>query len=122
MRDEHDVQIKLLTAVEQAVKQKRSAKELQRIIHQLIDYSGVHFLSEELLMRMYAYPGYDEHEQRHHSLMEQMNALQESLPKALPDEVLESVVTLKSVLLGHIDRDDAVLSAYLSKGLKPGAS
>ncbi len=122
MREEHDVQIKLLTAFEEAARLKRPRRDLERIIHQLIDYSGVHFLSEELLMRMYAYPGYEDHEQRHHTLMEQMNVLQESLLKEQSLDLCEIAAKLKSLLLGHIDNEDAALSSYLKRGIKPGAS
>ena len=62
---EHEVQIELLRAFGDAVSRQRPTEEIDDILKQLMDYTSVHFLSEQLLMRMYAYPDYEQHEQRH---------------------------------------------------------
>jgi hemerythrin len=45
------VQIKLLSAFGDAVSRQQSMEALDEILKQLTDYTSVHFLSEQLLMR-----------------------------------------------------------------------
>ncbi len=117
MQAEHDVQIKLLSAFGDAVTRQQSAEELAEILKQLMDYTSVHFLSEQLLMRMYAYPGYEQHEQRHTYFMERIGTLQESLADGDRDRMLTTVQNLRDGILGHIEQDDAALADYLQQGL-----
>ena len=53
---EHRVQLGLLSAVRNAVAEGRGETEVNEILEQLVDYTKVHFMSEELLMRLHAYP------------------------------------------------------------------
>jgi hemerythrin len=117
MQVEHDVQIKLLSAFGDAVRRQRSMEELEEILKQLTDYTSVHFLSEQLLMRMYAYPDYEQHEQRHTQLMEWIGTLPESLAADDRERTLTTVQHLRDGILGHIEQDDAALAHYLQEGL-----
>ncbi len=122
MQVEHDVQIKLLSAFGDAVKQRQSAHELEVVYKQLMDYTSVHFLSEQLLMRMYAYPDYELHEQRHTQLMERLDTLQASLANDDRERTLETVQYLRERILGHIETDDAALAQYLQADLVPSVA
>ena len=117
MQGEHDEQIKLLSAFGDAVSRQQSMAELEEICKQLMDYTSTHFLSEQLLMRMYAYPDYEQHEQRHTRLMERIGTLQESLADGDRDRMLTTVQHLRDGILGHIEQDDAALAHYLQQGL-----
>ncbi len=116
MQAEHDVQIKLLSAFGDAVRRQRSTEQREEIFKQLMDYTSVHFLSEQLLMRMYAYPDYEQHEQRHTQLMERIGTLQESLADGDREQTLTTVQHLRDAILGHIEQDDAALAHYLQGG------
>lgn len=117
MQAEHDVQIELLRALGDAVSRQRSTEELEEILQQLMDYTSVHFLSEQLLMRMYAYPDYEQHEQRHTQLMERIGVLHDSLADGDRERTLTTVRHLREGILGHIEQDDAALANYLQPGL-----
>ncbi len=117
MKAEHDVQIKLLSAFGDAVSRQQFKVELEGILKQLMDYTSVHFLSEQLLMRMYAYPHYEQHEQRHTQLMERIGTLQESLAEGDRERMLTMVQHLRDGILGHIEQDDAALAHYLQEAL-----
>lgn len=117
MHAEHDVQIELLSAFEDAVGRQQSLAALEEILKQLTDYTSVHFLSEQLLMRLYAYPDYEQHEQRHTQLMERIHTLQESLADGDRERTLTTVQQLRDGILGHISHDDAALAHYLQGDL-----
>ena len=115
MQGEHEVQMKLLSAFGDAVNRRQPTEELEQILKQLMNYSSVHFLSEELLMRMYAYPDYMQHEQRHIQLLEWIGALRESLADGDREATLTTVRKLRDVVLGHIEQDDAAFVRYLQE-------
>jgi hemerythrin len=48
---EHQVQMRLLMALQAAIREQRPAAETSEIRFQLTDFCRTHFLSEELLMR-----------------------------------------------------------------------
>lgn len=65
---EHAMQYKLLAEAERLLGggELDSARSL---VSQLCDYSEVHFGSEQVLMRLYSYPGYEPHLREHGELL-----------------------------------------------------
>lgn len=112
---EHDVQIKLPSAFGDAVSRRRSAAEIEEIFEQLMDYTNVHFLSEQLLMRMCAYPDYEQHEQRHTQLIDRLDTRRGSLTDGDREHTLATVPCLRDAIVGHIEQDDAALARYLQR-------
>ena len=58
---EHRLQLELLTAFGRAIEDGQRHPAVDEILDPLIDYTKVHFSSEQLLMRLYQYPRYQEH-------------------------------------------------------------
>ena len=71
---EHDVQLGLLEALCQAVREGRDVETVALNMGQLRSFSQAHFASEELLMRMKSYDDYAEHVADHEHMLD---ALQE---------------------------------------------
>ena len=76
MEAEHRVQLELLQGLQEALAgggedRTESAARLK----QLLEYSEAHFLSEQLLMRLHAYPAYEEHVQEHDRLIGTLRTL-----------------------------------------------
>ena len=112
--NEHLVQVGLADAVLDAAQGAHTGGELAEVLTRFIDYSELHFLSEQLLMRLHAYPDHDEHVADHEALIERMRALRD----ALDDDVARAgdrVRRLKGELLGHIRNRDAALHAFLAR-------
>ena len=101
---EHQVQMRLLMALQAAVRESKPEAESTEIRYQLTDYCRAHFLSEELLMRLYAYPDYDDHVNEHERMLDALDELTEA-------PVIEALAAL---LLRHIGDRDAKLHNYLS--------
>jgi hemerythrin len=66
MDAEHSIQLNLMRALAAAID---SDGDWQELFDQLAQFSRVHFLSEELLMRMYDYEDYDDHVQDHERML-----------------------------------------------------
>lgn len=100
---EHMVQIRLLNALQSAVREGRPEDAIREIRFQLTDYCRAHFLSEELLMRLYAYPDYDDHVNEHEQMLDALEGLTEA----------RAIDALSALLLRHIGDRDAKLHGYL---------
>ncbi len=71
---EHHVQLGLAQTLCEAASTGVDAALAREILDQLVAYSDVHFLSEQLLMRLCSYPDYDDHLSDHDRLMLKLEA------------------------------------------------
>ena len=110
------VQLGLADAVVQAVERSEPAEQVAQLVAQFIDYTELHFMSEQLLMRLHAYPDYAEHVADHEAIVEQLRALSESTDNDSASPLTaEWAGKLKGQMLGHIRNRDAALHAYLAE-------
>ena len=71
-------------------------------------------MSEQLLMRMYAYPDYDDHVQDHETMTDHLNQIKHSYTSDQSKMAIETANNMKKFLLGHINSRDQAFSDYLS--------
>lgn len=105
---EHMVQARLMQALSLAV---RSGEGVGAAMTQLSDYSRAHFLSEEVLMRLYSYSDYQMHQQDHGRMIEWIDELmaREGEPAALAHAIQELI----AIFLRHIGSHDVYLHDFL---------
>lgn len=113
MDGEHRVQIGLMTAFRDAVGGGRGAAEAHEILDQLLDYSKMHFMSEQLLMRLYEYDDYEAHLADHDRMLQEMEAMRDSYRNGDRAFDRNSVDVLIKGLSTHISRTDEPLGQYL---------
>ena len=113
--DEHRIQMGLLNALEDAVSDKKPASEINEILNQLTTYSELHFMSEELLMRMYAYPDYDDHVNDHAAMTEYLGEIMETVTAGQDSLALKTASDMRQFLVSHISTRDKSFSEYLNK-------
>jgi hemerythrin len=111
MDAEHHVQVSLLYALRQAAiaGETDNAREL---LERLTAYSKVHFASEQLLMRLYQYDGYDGHVAEHEQMIEVLENLDGDRDGAAA--IGRSIDALDASLVSHIRGADRALGHYLS--------
>ena len=122
IHNEHAVQIKLLRAVEEGVAGDLGSGELAELVTQLFEYTKVHFLSEQLLMRMHGYPDYQEHQQHHDELLARIGDLYALLHGQDRQDAATLATSLREWVLGHIGHDDSAFSRYLEQELEGKSS
>ncbi|HEY5789688.1 MAG TPA: hemerythrin family protein [Gammaproteobacteria bacterium] len=109
--NEHLVQLGLADALLEAVRGGRLQEEISGLLEQFIEYSELHFSSEQQLMRLHAYPDYAEHAADHDAMLERMRAVRGDRAAAL----VASAERLRGELIGHIRNRDAALHAHLAR-------
>lgn len=105
---EHQVQIRLMQALTHAIDTGGDTGEM---LDQLNQYSSAHFLSEELLMRLYAYPDYDDHVLDHARMNDWLDEM--AARKGDRSAMLHAAQELTAIFLRHIGSRDKRLHDFL---------
>jgi hemerythrin len=117
MEREHQLQIALVDAFERAAG-ANARDEARRILEQMADLSEMHFLAEELVMRLHQYPGFHEHAAEHAILLKEMHALRQEHAAGTLDLTLNLAARLRRTLANHLGGTDHALSLYMrSEGI-----
>lgn len=109
---EHETQIGLIEALVAAVGNPAQAHAAVELMEQLQSFCSAHFMSEELLMRLCAYPGYDDHASDHELTLDSLSEIAGSL-ESERDAALARLAEIKGFLTRHIrSRDEAFTDYY----------
>ena len=114
MDGEHRVQMGLVIALADAIRQGHAKAERDALIDHLATYTKVHFTAEHLLMRQYAYPGYRDHQLEHDELLDRVDALRETYDADDDAATLQAIGQFQAWLTGHIRASDERLGQYLA--------
>ena len=106
---EHALQYKLLAEAERLLREGDGAGA-RDVIKQLHDYSDVHFASEQLLMRLVSYPGYNAHEREHGDLL---TALRNLLDTFMIEDASRASAALRAWLTTHIQHSDQAFLEFV---------
>ncbi|HEV2103058.1 MAG TPA: hemerythrin family protein [Candidatus Acidoferrum sp.] len=112
---EHDLQMQLLDSLAQAIQRGGELSPMKYILEQFIEFSDMHFLSEQLVMRLHGYPGYEPHLEEHTRLMKKVREVRSNLLRGENAPSLVLVQELREWLVTHIAQEDAAFGIYLKK-------
>lgn len=117
--EQHKVLVDLLNQLNQAIHEKRASEAGIDILTRLAEYTRIHFAVEESLMRIFDYPGFEQHKKEHHALVEQVVKLQEKLKSGKATIGFELMHFLKIWLTKHIiESDKQYAPFFLEAGIK----
>ena len=118
--DQHKELINLFNEVHDCIDSNRAIERLGSVLEDLIDYTRVHFVTEEKLLRENGYPNYEQHKKMHDDLTIRVLDLQDRYSKDHSVAVLiDSMKFMTDWLTQHIIRTDKQYSTYLSnRGVK----
>lgn len=112
--NEHLVQLGLADAVVEALRLGEPTASVLPLVGQFVDYTELHFMSEQLLMRLHAYPDYEEHVADHSAMIEQLHRLRDEFGADAGALTAERAIQLKGQMMGHIRNRDAALHAFIA--------
>jgi hemerythrin len=110
---EHDLQLQLLDSLSQALAKGGDFSPTRHILEQFIEFSDMHFLSEQLIMRLNSYPGYESHLEEHTRLMKKVREIRESIVRGEKVSSLQLILELRDWLLNHIATEDSAFGEFL---------
>ena len=105
MDHEHHLQIALVSALADAIEQRRPYLA-RKLAAQLANYSRIHFGSEEVLMEASAYAGLADHAEEHRTLLEAVHEVEGALERDETELALAFAVELRAGLAGHMANSD----------------
>ena len=111
---EHHEQLELLAALSEAVMSGEDRDTVVGILDRLTGYTDVHFMSEQLLMRLHSFPDYRVHESEHDELVRRMTALRTVFEASDQAETLKATNDLFTWLVRHINGSDNRLETFLA--------
>lgn len=111
MDHDHHTQIALVSAFVDAVQQGRPWMAT-RLVTQLVQYSTVHFGSEELLMDASAYPGTEGHAREHRDLLGDLEALRTAHQSGDATLALSMAIDFRTALAAHMASADRRLAEH----------
>jgi hemerythrin len=115
MDDQHGILMDTLNELRLAVVRGRNREEVSQLLKQLIDFTRMHFWSEEQLMEQFDFPGLTEHRSEHQRLMVQ---LQESANKMLHSESMHMrplLAFLSDCYREHMEGPDMEYGPWLNE-------
>lgn len=111
----HDLLHQLRDAL--AADRRDSVRELLGSFRNVAD---LHFMEEQSLMRLHAYPGYEEHRQEHDDLIAELSELSRRIAAGELANADEAAGTLEKWLLTHMNTTDTALETFLDEqGIRP---
>ncbi|MGA2299388.1 MAG: hemerythrin family protein [Candidatus Acidiferrum sp.] len=110
---EHDLQMQMLDSLSEALQKGGDFSPSRYILEQFIEFSDMHFLSEQLVMRLHSYPGYETHLEAHTRLMKKVRKIRESVFRGENAPSLELVEELRDWLLNHVASEDVAFGEFL---------
>jgi len=72
MDDQHGILMDAMNELRQAVVRGAGGEQVSELLDRLIEFTRMHFWSEEQLMEQTGFPGLAEHRAEHHSMLAQL--------------------------------------------------
>jgi len=118
MDREHAVEIQMVHALQAALVEGERAKAIV-LMDQLEIFANAHFMAEQHLMRLHAYPGFESHEIEHDRLIAELRELSTRILEHPEADNQAAVEALEAWLMVHIRTEDEALAEFLRRAHAP---
>jgi hemerythrin len=113
--EQHKRLVDLINRLYDALASKEQGSAVHAVLDELVDYTRIHFAVEECLLRLFEYPGYDEHKAIHDRIVAQVLEFQRLFRAGDQKVGMELLYFLKDWLMDHINKVDKQYSPHLTK-------
>ena len=107
-------QLTLLNDLKAAVRSEAPAHVVYALSAGMVEHTNLHFLSEQLAMRLHAYEAAESHFLEHERLLREVQKLKESLATGTATSKHSLIEALRGWMVVHIQTADKALAEYLS--------
>ncbi len=113
---EHEVQLSLLQALCQAVREQKDAASIAHMLDQLTAYCEAHFVSEELLMRQKSYDDFEDHVDDHNHMLDVLREISTDHAAGKPSVFVGKAEDALAFIGNHISTRDKRFADFLRSG------
>lgn len=118
--NEHHLQVTLLDEIARAIDGSPPAGTVVELLDRLIEYTNAHFLAEQLMMRLHAYPLYAAHVAEHDGLLADARRLRDAVGRGDTAAARPLVDALTRWLTTHIRGMDRTYAEFTAQpGVTP---
>jgi hemerythrin-like metal-binding protein len=114
MDRDHAGQLNMLNDLKAAVRSGAPDTLVYALLNELVEHTNLHFLSEQLAMKLHAYEAYESHFLEHERLLAEVQNLKHSLAAGTTTDKQSLIEALRGWLVVHIQTADKTLAEYLS--------
>lgn len=112
--EDREILCRLIAAIRHSLDEGRDAEEIARIIENLLEYTKMHVLSEELLMQLYMYPNGRRHSRQHDQMIASIEDLAAEIDEGDPQSLRARLEDFETELELHCGADDARFARFLA--------
>lgn len=113
--EQHKKIIEVLGKLFDEMGKKKSREVLKAILDQMIWYAGEHFATEEIFMKQYRFPGFEEHKKEHEAFKEKVAGFQRDFVAGKEALSMNMVQFLTDWLDHHILEIDKQYGPFLNE-------
>jgi len=113
--NQHKRWIELVNNLHQAMLEGKGKDVLDQTLNAMIDYTKVHFSTEEKLMSQHGYGEFAAHKKLHDQFIERVAQLQQRKDSGEKALTIDVMTTLKDWLINHIQKVDTRYSGFLKE-------
>lgn len=119
MDRDHAGQLNLFNDLKAAIRGGAPDSLVYILLDQLVEHTNVHFLSEQLAMKLHAYEASESHLLEHQRLLAELRSLKANLAMGQPGDKHGLVEALRGWIIAHIENADKALAEYLASRTVP---
>lgn len=112
--EQHRALIDTVAQLREALHCREGNSVLGSVLHDLVDYAGVHFLTEEGLMEQHEFPGLALHRAQHEEFRERVAEFLQAYRAGRQCVAVSLHLYVETWLREHLRKTDMLYSAYLN--------
>jgi hemerythrin-like metal-binding protein len=114
MDDQHGIIMDTMNDLRLMIVQGRDRKEICAQMERLMEFTQMHFLSEEQLLELQQFPGLADHRDAHHHLLTQIHGTLEHMKHSESVDISAMFHFLRSWYMNHIEKLDQQYGPWLN--------
>ena len=115
MDDQHGILMDTLNELRTSLLHGTSRRDVSLQLERLIEFTRMHFESEDQLLRQQGYPGADEHRTEHQNLLKRLYTALEQVNGDEPVHLSSLLEFLPSWYLEHVEKLDQPYGTWLNE-------
>jgi len=115
MDDQHGILMDTLNELRRMIVRGSSRREISSQLERLIDFTQMHFQSEEQLLEQHSFPGTSEHRESHHALLARLYSALEHVNREEPIRFSTLLEFLPAWYQEHVEQVDQPYGQWLNE-------